>query len=255
MLLGYCAGVEHLDLALRAGCDYLEMNFTAVADMDESEYQEVREKVKAHTLSVRAMNSFIPARYPLCTMEDFDAVLRYVDQGMQRAQALGTQVVVFGSGAARRVPEGMDRKEAWQRVAEFLTAAAPLAEKRGIRIAIEPLCHAECNCVNTVLQGKALADKVNHPSVKVLADLYHMGQNGEDMADIIQLGSQVIHAHIGRPGNRKYPMREDEYDYLPFFNALKTVGYEGGVSVEAAFIDGPEDIVMSIAYQKELVGR
>ena len=88
----------------------------------------------------------------------------------------------------------------------------------------------------------------------VLADLYHMGQNGEDLGDIVRLGGSVIHTHIGRPGSRKYPLPDDGYDYRPFFKALAAAGYEGGVSVEAGFIRGQEDIIPSAAYLRGLMG-
>ena len=41
-------------------------------------------------------------------------------------------------------------------------------------LAIEPLNTGECNFINGVAEAVSLAQEVNHPSVKVLSDLYHV---------------------------------------------------------------------------------
>lgn len=252
MKLGFCTGVNGFDLAVKAGCDYVEMSFTAVARMSEEEFDNTLKAVEAIGLKVEAMNGFIPGDYPLCTSESFDEVLAYVRGGMERAQKLGTKVVVFGSGAARRIPEGMDKAEALKKITDFLGKAAQVAAEYGVQIAVEPLCYAECNAVNTVLEGWTLARNSGEKAM-ALADLYHMGQNGENMADIVKVGKDLIHCHIGRPGTRKYPMADDGYDYKPFFDALKAIGYEGRVSVEAGQINGPEDIIAAIAFERTMI--
>jgi len=252
MKLGFCTGMDGLSLAVKAGCDYVETSFTSVARMSDDEFAAFEKAVAATGLKVEAMNGFIPGDYPLCTLEDYSGVLEYVRGGMQRGQKLGTQVVVFGSGAARRIPEGMDKAEALKKLAVFLGKAADIAAEYGIRIAVEPLCYAECNAVNTVLEGWNLARSSGEKAMD-LADLYHMGQNGEDMNDIVKVGKDLIHCHIGRPGTRKYPMENDGYDYKPFFSALKAIGYEGRISVEAGYINSPEDIIASIAFERTMI--
>jgi sugar phosphate isomerase/epimerase len=252
MKLGFCTDINGLALARRADCDYIEMGFAAVCGMPQESFDTLCLEVDRSSLRVEAMNGFIPGEFRLCEMNDWDPVLDFVRKGMSRAALLGCQVVVFGSGAARRVPEGMDKEEALSRLCDFAYRAGDIAEEHDITIAIEPLCYAECNILNTVIEGYDFSLQVGHPRVRVLADLYHMGQNGEDMSGITAAGKKLAHCHIGRPGPRKYPLPQDGYDYTPFFAALKQIGYAGRLSVEAGFVHGPEDIVMSISYLKDL---
>lgn len=252
MRLGFCTDKNGLALAARAGCDYVEMSFTAVTRMEEADYTELLQAVGDAGLAVEAMNGFIPGDFSLCSLDGGKGVMDFVLKGMERAQRLGTQVVVFGSGAARRIPEGMEKEAALEQLAAFLRGAGEIAQNAGLRIAIEPLCYAECNAVNTLLEGWSLAKRCAREPVKVLADLYHMGQNGENMEDLYKVGADLIHCHIGRPGSRKYPMPEDEYDYTAFFRALKAIRYADRLSIEAGYPSSPEDLLPSVAYLRSL---
>ena len=252
MKLGVCTDRKGLALAKQAGCDYVEMNFTAVTRMAEAEFDELVRETAETGMTVEAMNGFIPGDYALCMPGGVEGVMDFVHRGMARAQRLGVQVVVFGSGAARHIPEGMAKDVALDQLAGFLKAAGAAAWELGIWIAVEPLCYAECNAVNTLLEGWSLAKRCASAHVKALADLYHMGQNGENMDDLCKVGQDLIHCHIGRPGTRKYPMQGDGYNYGPFFQALKAVGYSGRLSIEAGYPSTPEDLVGSMAYLRNL---
>lgn len=51
-----------------------------------------------------------------------------------------------------------------------------------MKIVIEPLSYSDSNYINTIEEGVALSQLVNHPSVGVLMDYYHHQYNGEDEA-------------------------------------------------------------------------
>ena len=52
---------------------------------------------------------------------------------------------MFGSGGARRVPEGFPKEDAFEQFVEFGKRIAPEARAHGLTIAIEPLCRDETN--------------------------------------------------------------------------------------------------------------
>jgi len=189
--------------------------------------------LEEHNLRCEALNSFIPGEFSLCSLGDDRALKEYLRQGFTRMKALGAGIVVFGSSGARKLPEGWPKPEGWRRLAPVLRMAGTLAARYGVTIAIEPLREAECNCVNTLREGLALMERTGHPRVRLLADMFHMGENGEDFDDILLAGGKLVHCHIGRPGARTWPMPGDGYDYAPFFSALREIGYDGRVSVEA----------------------
>ena len=255
MKIGLCGSANAAAVAKAAGCDYLEMNFTTVARQSEEDFAQTKQLLAEADLPCEAMNCFIPGDFKLAQPGlDQQALQDYLAQGFARAKELGVEIVVFGSAGARRLPEGMEKPAGWEKLAPVYRLAGDCAARVGITIAIEPLSYRECNAVNTLRDGLALMRLAGHPNVRLLADMYHMGENGEDMDDILDAGADLRHCHIGRPTGRVYPMPGDGYDYAPFFRALRGIGYAGRLSVEAASPnDDPEsDLPKSVALLRGL---
>ena len=230
--LGICTSIDNAPVMREIGYDYLELNMTQVAQMREEDFAALRARAAAAPLPVEAMNSMIPAEYPLCGPEGTgERVRAYLTTAFARAQALGVQVVVFGSGGARRLPEGMALAQGYDYLARYLSLAGTMARDFGLAIAIEPLRAQECNLLHHVAEAQYLASRVRLPNVGALADLYHMMAGGEDCA-AVERG--VLHAHIAERDARAYPAPGDgsEDAYAAFFRALHAFGYSGRVSVE-----------------------
>ena len=49
-----------------------------------------------------------------------------------------------------------------------------IAQSYGIVVCVEPLNRAESNFINTLQEGAEIVRRVNHPHIRLLADLYHM---------------------------------------------------------------------------------
>ncbi|MDR2686804.1 MAG: sugar phosphate isomerase/epimerase [Oscillospiraceae bacterium] len=252
MKIGLCASAEHAAAARAAGCEYIELNFTTVARMGEGEFAQTVAALEAAGLRSEAMNCFIPGGFNLYALEDGAEREAYMRAGMARAKALGTQVIVFGSSGARRLPEGVEKSEGLQQLLPWFQLAGELAAEAGLTMAIEPLSYTEDNAVNTLREGLALMHQVDLPGLRLLADMYHMGENGEDYGGILQAGADLRHCHIARPAGRKYPLPGDGYDYAPFFDALRQIGYAGRLSIEASPVNGPEDLPACVGYLRSL---
>lgn len=230
--LGICTSIDHAPILREIGYDYLELNMTQVAQMSEAAYADLHAAVQSSPLPVEAMNSMIPAEYPLCGPEGTgERVRAYLQTAFSRAQALGVQVVVFGSGGARRLPEGMTQAQGYAHLAAYLALAGRMAQDYGLSIAIEPLRAQECNILHHVAEAQYLASRVGLPNVGALADLYHMMSGGEDCT-AVERG--ILHAHIAERVQRAYPRQGDgsEPEYEAFFRALHAGGYAGRVSIE-----------------------
>ena len=191
MKFGVCAGIDALPTAAEAGCDYLEMGFATVAALPDEAFREVLDKVEASPIRVEAMNGFLPGTMRLTGPEaDHEQPLPFITKGFSRAKALGAQVVVFGSGGARSVPEGFPMEAAKEQMAAFARKAAACAREAGIRLALEPLSRHECNFLHTVKEGLEIYHMAGEPEgLCVLADLYHMASNGEDFSGILEARS------------------------------------------------------------------
>ncbi len=228
-------GLEALNLAKEAGADYLEVPLAQIMFTDDKTFEkEVLPALSGSGLPVYSCNNFFPGSLRLTgASADHGKALAYAEKALDRAAQLGITYAVFGSGGARNVPDGFPVSTGFEQLIAFLKALAPLAAKRDILIVIEPLNPSESNLINTLEDGRALAQAVNHPNVALLADYYHMRLCGERADAILKAGDCLKHLHLARALGRQMPFDAQEEDYLSFFRALKQIDYRGNLSLEA----------------------
>lgn len=230
--IGICASINDAPALAAAGADFVEELILRFLTPESPDFTAPKT-----VLPVRAANVFYPPALK-CTGPDVDLarLVRHADIVFQRAQQAGIQTIVFGSGGSRRIPAGFSKSNAEEQFVALLKAIAPLAARSGITVVIEPLNKAECNFILSVPEADALARACNHPSVRVLADLYHMRKDGQTPDDILRYGSWLRHVHVAELEDHAAPGVHGE-DLRPFFRALKKVGYTGPVSMECKWGD------------------
>jgi len=246
--VGACLDASRFEAARAAGFDYVEIGASRVAGLADEEFQKLAADVKGLRIPVAAANGFIPGTIKLVGPAiDKAAQEAYVSKTLDRLKTLGVTRVVFGSGAARRVPDGIPRDEAFDQLVDFCRRIAPIARHDGITIAIEPLRKQETNIINTAKEGLALVKAVDRPEVKLLVDYYHLSEEGESPDIVLEAGVNLVHVHVANPRGRVYPVSADESDYARFFRNLCAIGYTGGVSVEASTKDFDAEAPAAIA--------
>ena len=246
--VGWCAGLARLADAKAAGFDYVELNTTEFATMSDADFEAAFTRAKEVGLPTPASNSFVPGTIRL-TGPDTDqaAQMAYVTKAFDRAQRLGIQVIVFGSGGARRVPDGFSKETAFAQLVDFGKRIAPEARKRNITIAVEPLRRQESNIINTAAEGLALAEAIGDPNFQLMIDFYHLASEQESPAIVARAGARLRHLHMANPIGRVFPQRWEEFDYAPFFAALRASAYDKRISIEATPANFAEDAPRAIA--------
>ena len=244
--LGVCTKPENMALVAQLGFGYIEVSLAWLQSLPEEDYQKELAIAKAAPIGVEAANGMLPGAIKVTGPDVDEAAIReYLEKAFCRAHEIGIKVVVFGSGAARRVPEGWPHEEAWRQIARYLTIAEEYCEKYGIEIAIEPLRRAECNIMNLVTEGTLMSALLNLKHIGTLGDTYHMVCSHEPYAAFIQAGKLLKHVHIGHTigidQGRIWPTEEDGENYREVFEALEQAGYEGRVSIEAGCQDMAAD--------------
>ncbi|MBP6828369.1 MAG: sugar phosphate isomerase/epimerase [Saprospiraceae bacterium] len=181
---------------------------------------------------VYAFNLFIPAELKLVGPDvDEKAVLEYVETVMRRLSQTDTRMIVWGSGGARRIPEAFDRKTAEHQFVAVAKKIARIAGKYGIVIALENLNSGETNFINTVKEALHIVKKVNHPNLRLNADIYHMLKEGEAPGIIAQTRKYLVHVEIAEKDNRTAPGVAGD-DFRPYLRELKKVGYHNKIVIE-----------------------
>ncbi len=220
------------------GFDYCEPQVIKVMLLSDAEFKQRADLARAARIHVEAMNSLMPADLKVVGPDiDVSRVRDYVQKALARAETLGAKVVVFGSGDSRRVPEGFSRERAWLQLQEFLHMLGDEITKNqyGMVIGIEALRHEESNIVNTSSEAYNLAVQTHHPKVHIIVDFFHLASEGEDPAILPILKDQIVHLHFADASRgRMFPRRDSKHPvYDAFFSAIREIGYQGRMSLEA----------------------
>ncbi len=233
MRFGICTGADRADEAAAAGFDFVEITVPELMrEAEGAAFASWAERVRTAPAPVEAANCLIPGNLKV-TGPDVDAAAlrRYLEPVMRRAGAAGIAVVVFGSGAARRLADGFPPARGWEQLADAARLAAGIGEQHGVTVVLEPLFARACNLFNRVDQGAALVDRVGHPRLRLLADLFHMAAENEPFDHIAAAGERLAHIHVPTPSLPETG-EGPAYNFAGFFGALRAAGYGGRVSVE-----------------------
>jgi sugar phosphate isomerase/epimerase len=251
--VGVTGSITEAGTLKSAGFDYLEGGVGAVLmpDKPETEFEVLLAQLKTLPLPVLACNVFLPAALKIVGPQaDHDAAATYAETALRRAGVAGIGTIVFGSGGARKVPDGFDATQARDQFIAFGKRIAPASGKAGVVLALEPLNRKETNFINSVAEGAAIVDAVAHPAFRLHADVYHMLQEDEPPEAITAAGARIVHVHVAQRGTRLAPMPGGT-DFRPCFTALKGIGYRGRISIEAGWKDGETDFARSRAFIRE----
>jgi len=246
--VGLCTPLRGVEDARAAGFDYVELGTSEIATLSDADFEAAADRIKRAGVSTPVTNLFLPATLKVTGADvNRDEQARYVKNAFARLSRLGTRIVVFGSGGARRVPDGFSKEEAFKQIVDFGRRAAVEGQTRGITIAVEPLRRQETNIINSAAEGLDLVTAIDHPNFQLMIDFYHLASEHEDPAIVVRAKDHIRHLHMANPQGRVFPRDATEYDYAPFFAALKTIGYDGRISVEAAAKDLKTDAPPAIA--------
>jgi hydroxypyruvate isomerase len=139
---------------------------------------------------------------------------------------LGTRV--FNALYGNRV-EGADPRDQDDLATQNLARAAALLEGT---VVLEPLSGAERYPLRTAADALAVADRVGAPNVALLADLYHLTVNGDNVTVAIREHvARIGHVQIADAHGRHEP-GTGEIPFDAHLAALEAAGYPGWIGLE-----------------------
>ncbi|MCW5731068.1 MAG: sugar phosphate isomerase/epimerase [Alphaproteobacteria bacterium] len=201
-----------------------------------------------HWLLVKPAGLSITAADPAQRARTLDVMRRHVDLCAE----LGGSVLVHGSPAQRRVPEGEERAEARKRGADAFAAIAENAEKAGVTYCIEALAPPEANFITSIAEAAAIVRAIGSPAVRTMLDCSAAGKaERESIPELLRrwLPTGLL-AHIQvNDRNRRGPGQGEER-FAPIFATLRELGYDRCVAVEPFDYqpDGPATAARAIGY-------
>ncbi len=114
-----------------------------------------------------------------------------------------------------------------------LAFAAEQASRIGATVVLEPLSGADRYPLRTAAGALAVADRVGAPNLALLADLYHLAVNGEDLDGLPAHVARIGHVQIADAPGRHEP-GTGSLDLRRHLAALTDAGYTGHVGLEYA---------------------
>lgn len=243
MKYGFCASMvatDHhgvgLDLILpakQAGFDYIELPVAQAMTLEEADFHALERTLTGVGLPCLVCNNLFPADLPLTGMgQDMGRIEAYCDKALARAARLGAKTVVLGSPAARQVPAGFDRRQAWRQLEQVLALLCARAELYGISVAVEPICVQQSNIINTVDEAAQLCAGAGADNAGPMGEFYHLRQQGDSLSRLAAHGGEIRHVHIANSADHSYPAQAGEDSYGAFLEVLCRAGYDGTVSIE-----------------------
>jgi hydroxypyruvate isomerase len=128
--------------------------------------------------------------------------------------------------------DGVPAREQDELATENLTVAARAAEKIDATVLIEPVSGASGYPLLTAADALKVMDEARQPNLALLADLYHLHVNGDDLDAVIDAHTPRIgHVQIADSPGRHEP-GTGELDIVGYLAKLAAAGYTGRVGLE-----------------------
>ncbi|MBS4218199.1 sugar phosphate isomerase/epimerase [Bacillus sp. FJAT-49711] len=252
MKFGCCLGIDQAKVAYEAGFDFIECTVVSlIPEKNDREFAEVFKQFQDSPLPVEACNVFLPGDLKIVgETVHYDRIKHYLQTALQRVHQIGAEIIVFGSGGARSMPDGFSRERAEEQILQFLSVAADYADPLGITIVIEPLNKKESNILNSVLEAEGFAKKINRNSIQILADFYHMDEENESLENIVTAKKSIKHIHVADTG--RFAPGTGDYPYDRFVDCIQRANYSGRISIECQWGDLHKELVQSREFLKEI---
>lgn len=174
-------------------------------------------------------------------------VLSYLESVLARAKKAGVSNLILGSGGARRLPEGYDKEKAKNDFIPLAKKMATLARRFDVTIILENLNHTETNFLNTLKDAADVVRMVDHPNLRLNADIYHMMMEDESPEEIVKAANLIVYCEIAEEEGRTLPGTQSQ-NSRPYLKALKKINFKGPVMIEGNSKDLAGDLPIAFSY-------
>jgi sugar phosphate isomerase/epimerase len=228
------------------------------ASISQETRSDVRECAERHGMQILGLHWLLVKPAGLY-MTHPDAFIRrrtaqYFQTLVNLCADLGGKIMVIGSPKQRNLMTGVAREQAIAYAKEVFTPCLDHAASRNVTLALEPLSSIETNFIQTAQEAIDLIEQINHPNFRLNLDVKAMSSEKKPIPEIIRASRKhIAHVQVNDPNLQGPGMGDVKYE--PIIAALREVGYDGWLSVEAFDLKpGAETIAeKSISYLKKMV--
>lgn len=154
----------------------------------------------------------------------------YVKSVITMVSELDGEIITLVPATVGKVIPDATEEEEWRWVVDATRECFGHAQKKGVRIAVEPLNRFETYLFNRCAQALALANAVS-PECGVCLDAFHLNIEEEDIYEAIRLaGKRLFDFHVA--DNNRFAAGLGHLDWPKIIGTLKEIGYDGALTNE-----------------------
>lgn len=229
-------------------------------DISAAKRDEVKRQADAAGLEIIGLH-WLLAKTEGYHLTSADANVRartaeYLGELARLCRDLGGSIMVFGSPPQRNLQPGVTLQQATDYALEVFQAAMPTLEECNVTLAVEPLTPAETDFIQTAAEAMAIIERVGSPHCRLHLDVKAMSSESIPVPELIRANAAALaHFHANDP-NMQGP-GFGAVDFVPIFEALGDIDYQGWVSVEVFdYEPGIERLAReSIDYMRDCLAR
>lgn len=172
------------------------------------------------------------------------------------AGSLGADSMSFGSPGLRN-PGELSGEQAMERVAKLFGRVAVAAHDNNTQIAIEPLSGYGNKFVENLEQARELADRIDHPGFGIHPDtaaMFGAEDKPEDLASLVRDHRDRVRGIDASAPDLARLSSALDVPQGKYVDALRSVSYQGWLSLEMRGPLSPDVIEKEIKYIKERCG-
>jgi sugar phosphate isomerase/epimerase len=233
---------QSMEKAAALGFDGIEL-FTASADAIDADH--LAELLEKYQLQLAAVGTGAGKVLHGWTLTDPDPEIRkkaisFISDMIEFGAKFGAPAIIGSMQGSFGIGSRSDFDLRFLNFCEGLNQLGEKAKQEGTFLLVEPLNRYETSGFNYLFAFDNFQPYLKTRNVKVLADLFHMNIEEDNLAQaILDYGKYIGHVHFA-DSNRK-PMGFGHTDMEPIAAALKEIGYEGYVSAEAFPFPNPDE--------------
>lgn len=242
----FTCGYQRLSLerafadAARFGYDYVELwggyPHAYVPDLKAKGTEEIRALIEKYQMPVRCFtpeHNAYPFNYMTGDEDQWNRCMDYLEQAIDITAEIGATYMLFSAGHAGCL---MTQDQIDDRLRKSLKRLAAYAEKKAVKLILEPLTVYESNVVTNLNALERALGWETSPSLVGMTDLAVPFTNGESAADYVRrLGSRFDYLHVIDndgvseshilPGDGCMPLKEILHD-------IQDAGFDGHATIE-----------------------
>ena len=244
---GICAKPGQIAAAAAAGYDYVELNLNDILKMNEDEYRAMASDMEKHGIYAEVVCGMLPDDVQLVGEGvRSQEIHRALDLTFDMAQALGAEIIIFDCEKSRTLPNRFDPAMAWRQLGNFIRILQSYAANFDVKVALLPLRRSAAELMNYVTEATLISAMLRLDRVGVAASSFNMAMEAESLPQLKRTGSLLWHMRMSNILGNRPPKADDGEDYAAVFAALKEMGYDGRITMEAPCSDFEKEVAEAL---------